>query len=270
MIGVFDSGIGGLSVLKALRTELPHENFIYLADGAYGPYGERETAHIQARALVITQYLVEQGIQALVVACNTATAGAIDLLRSQHPELTIIGVEPAVKPAVLLGKTGHVGVMATRSTLDSTRFRDLLAVQTAQHPFIHFVLQPCDGLADAIEQNISDQDTTKIIAACARHIDAMGLFGNEQGQIDTLVLGCTHYPLVSTTLQALVGPTVQLVESGEAVARQTRRLLEAKGGYGDAVIAMAGRVRLISTGREQPLHAAASHWLQLNERVDLL
>jgi glutamate racemase len=270
LIGVFDSGIGGLSVLKALRAELPTEDFIYLADSAHAPYGERDTAHVQARARVITQYLVEQGIRALVVACNTATAGAIDQLRSQHPELTIIGVEPAVKPAVLLSKTGHVGVMATRSTLESARFKDLLALQTVQHPSIRFVLQPCDGLADAIEQSIGDQDTTKVIAACASQIRAMGSFGTETGQIDTLVLGCTHYPLVSHTLQALVGPAVTLVETGEAVARQTRKLLEAAVVYGEAPSAVAGRVRLISTGREQPLQAAAVHWLQLNERVDLL
>ena len=112
-IGVFDSGIGGLSVLKALRATLPHEDFIYLADNGHAPYGERDTAHVLARSRAVTHYLVGQNIKALVVACNTATAAAIDLLRTEHPKLPIIGVEPALKPAVAISKTGRIGVMVT-------------------------------------------------------------------------------------------------------------------------------------------------------------
>jgi glutamate racemase len=266
-IGVFDSGIGGLSVLKALRAALPHEDFIYLADNGHAPYGERDTAHVLARSKVVTQYLVQQGIKALVVACNTATASSIDRLRTDHPNLPIIGVEPALKPAVALSKTGRIGVMATRSTLASARFRALLAAQAS---VAQFVLQACDGLADAIERGSGIDDATEIIAACARNTLAMGLFGTQAGYIDTLVLGCTHYPFVSDHLQALVGTNVTLVENGEAVARQTLRLLVGVAGGIGPTATGPGRISLITTGDAQTLKAAAAHWLALQEPVDML
>ena len=266
-IGVFDSGIGGLSVLKALRAALPHEDFIYLADNGHAPYGERDAAHVLARSRAVTQHLVQQGIKALVVACNTATAAAIDRLRTDHPHLPIIGVEPALKPAVAVSKTGRIGVMATRSTLASARFQTLLAAQAG---LAQFVLQPCDGLADAIERGSSIDDATEIIAACARNTRAMGLFGTQPGQIDTLVLGCTHYPFVSDHLQALVGADVTLVENGEAVARQTRRLLHVAAGSIGPAVTGPGRISLVTTGDAQTLKAAAAHWLALREPVDLL
>ena len=266
-IGVFDSGIGGLSVLKALRAALPHEDFIYLADNGHAPYGERDTAHVLARSRAVTQYLVGQNIKALVVACNTATAAAIDPLRTEHPKLPIIGVEPALKPAVALSQTGRIGVMATRSTLASARFQ---ALQAAQAGVAEFVLQPCDGLADAIERGASVDDATEIIAACASNTWAMGLFGAQPGQIDTLVLGCTHYPFVSDHLQALVGCDVRLVENGEAVARQTQRLLHAAVGSTGPAVLGPGRIRLITTGDAQTLKAAAAHWLALGGPVELL
>ena len=266
-IGVFDSGIGGLSVLKALQAALPHEDFIYLADNGHAPYGERDTAHVLARSRAVTQYLARQNIKALVVACNTATAAAIDLLRTEHPYLPIIGVEPAVKPAVALSKTGRIGVMATRSTLASARFQALLAAQAG---VAEFVLQPCDGLADAIERGASIQDATELIAVCARNTGAMGLFGTKPGQIDTLVLGCTHYPFVSDHLQALVGPDVKLVENGEAVARQTQRLLQTAAGSIGPAVTCQGRVSLLTTGDTHTLKAAAAHWLALREPVELL
>ena len=266
-IGVFDSGIGGLSVLKALRAALPHEDFIYLADNGHAPYGERDTAHVLARSRAVTHYLVGQNIKALVVACNTATAAAIDLLRTEHPKLPIIGVEPALKPAVAISKTGRIGVMATRSTLTSARFQTLLAAQTGA---AEFVLQPCDGLADAIERGASLADATEIIAACARNTRAMGLFGTQPGQIDTLVLGCTHYPFVSEHLQALVGAEVTLVENGEAVARQTQRLLYAVAGSIGPAVTGPGRIQLITTGDAHTLKAAAAHWLALGGSAELL
>ena len=266
-IGVFDSGIGGLSVLKALRAALPHQDVIYLADNGHAPYGERDTAHVLARSRAAAQYLVGQNVKALVVACNTATAAAIDLLRTEHPKLPIIGVEPALKPAATLSKTGRIGVMATRSTLTSARFQTLLAAQAGA---AEFVLQPCDGLADAIERGASIEDATEIIAACAHHTGAMGLFGIQPGHIDTLVLGCTHYPFVSEHLQALVGADVRLIENGEAVARQTQRLLYAAAGNIGQAVAGPGRIRLIATGDTYTLKAAAAHWLALHEPVDLL
>ena len=263
-IGVFDSGIGGLSVLKALRADMPHEDFVYIADSGHAPYGERDAAHVLARSRAIVQYLVSQNVKAVVMACNTATAAAIALLRAEHPGLALIGVEPALKPAVVLSRTGRIGVMATRGTLASDKFQTLLAAQAASATF---VLQPCDGLAHAIETSASTGDTSKTIALCAHHISAMGLFGTEIRQIDTLVLGCTHYPLVSEHLRALVGTQVQFIDNGEAVARQTRRLLP------DALLAanaQPGRVSLFATGQPDTLQAAGQRWLGLAAPVGLL
>ncbi len=259
-IGVFDSGIGGLSILKALRTELPHEDFVYVADSGHAPYGERDDAHVIGRARALTAYLLAQHhIKALVIACNTATAAAIHVLRQEHPTLPIVGVEPALKPAVAHSQTRRIGVMATRGTLESAKFRTLLAALAAQ---ADFVCQPCDGLADAIERD----DTPKVIALCAQYTRAMGQFGTKNGQIDTLVLGCTHYPFASEHLSRLVGAEVRLIDNGEPVARQTRRMLHTLS-LNDAA---AGQCVLLATGAPTTLQHAAHHWLGLDGRVQSL
>jgi glutamate racemase len=267
-IGVFDSGIGGLSILQALRAELPHEHFIYLADSGHAPYGERDAAHVLARSRAIARHLTLQNVKALVIACNTATAAAIDCLRAEHPGLPIIGVEPALKPALALSKTGRIGIMATRGTLASARFRALLASQAAH---ASFVMQACDGLAEAIERNAEAGDTTETIALCARYIRAIGQFGANNLQIDTLVLGCTHYPFASGPLQALLGPQVQIIDNGAAIARQTRRRLPG-GATGErgASPSATGSVSLFTTGQPQALQAAASRWLGLSVAVQAL
>ncbi len=266
MIGVFDSGIGGLSILRSLRSELPDQGFIYVADSGHAPYGERDAEHVQARARTLAGYMVGRGVQALVVACNTATAAAIHLLRAEYPALPIIGVEPALKPAVSLSRSGRIGVMATRGTLESDKFRQLLALLDGQ---AHFVLQPCDGLALAIERSVDDSpEAAGALLACARaHVQALGPLGTGTQQIDTLVLGCTHYPLVAGLLQGLVGPQVQLVDTGVPVARQTRlRLSEAA----PPALGLASAVELLSTGDTQPLQAATRRWLQADARVQAL
>jgi len=258
-IGVFDSGVGGLSILKALRAELPHEDFVYVADSGYAPYGERDDGHVIARSRLITDYLREQhDIKALVIACNTATAAAIHLLRQQHPDLPIIGVEPALKPAVSKSKTHRIGVMATRGTLASAKFRTLVESLTGQ---ADFVCQPCDGLADAIEH----QDATKTIALCANYTGAMGQFGTKDGEIDSLVLGCTHYPFASQTLSELVGAEVRLIDNGEPVARQTRRRLATLSSR-----ETPGHAVMLTTGEHQILQNAAQHWLGLDGPVQSL
>ena len=170
-------------------------------------------------------------------------------------------------PPRLLGKSGRIGVMATRSTLASARFQALLAAQAG---VAEFVLHPCDGLADAIERGASIPDATEIIAVCACNTGAMGLFGTQPGQIDTLVLGCTHYPFVSEHLRALVGADVTLVENGEAVAQQTQRLLLATAGSTGPTLTGTGRISLITTGDTHTLKAAAGRWLGLRESVELL
>ena len=273
-IGVFDSGIGGLSVLQALRSELPHDNFIYIADSGHAPYGERDHAHVLARSRALTAHLVAQNIQALVIACNTATAAAIDQLRAEHPGLIIIGVEPALKPAAAISQTRRIGVMATRSTLASTRFKRLLDTLAHQSDPAEFVLQPCDGLADAIERSLARaddaQNDTEIIAACAHHTGAMGQFGLKPGEIDTLVLGCTHYPFAGDALRTLLGPDVVFIDTGAPVARQTRLRLEAAMRPTDVVATGTGQVQLFSTGQTATLQAAAQRWLQLDTRAEAL
>ena len=165
LVGVFDSGIGGLSILQALRAELPQSRFIYIADSGHAPYGERSDAHVMARSRAIVAELLSRQVQALVIACNTATAVAIEKLRVDHPALPIIGVEPALKPALALSQTRRIGVMATRSTLASAKFKSLLASLADQ---AEFVMQPCAGLADAIERSSGNDDPTGIKALCAK------------------------------------------------------------------------------------------------------
>ncbi len=222
-IGVFDSGIGGLSILKALRAEMPLESFVYFADSAHNPYGDKSDAFVIDRARAIAQQLIGQHhIKALVVACNTATAAAIDVLRAEHPSLPIIGVEPALKPAVVISQTRRIAVLATRGTLASAKF---LALHQSLADVAEFVGRPCVGLADLIEHSAGVQDTTNLIAACAVFTRTTGLFGTQKGCIDTLVLGCTHYPLVLLLFRQLVGPDVHIVDNGQAVARRVVQLL---------------------------------------------
>ena len=253
-MGVFDSGIGGLSVLKALRDELPHEDFVYVADSGYAPYGERDESFVVARSRAITRHLLHgnaRPIKALVIACNTATAAAIHLLRQEHPSLPIIGVEPALKPAVAASQTGCIGVLATRGTLGSQKFKALLASLAGQATFS---CQPCDGLADAIEHD----NTTTIRALCADYIRATGQFGLNSGEIDTLVLGCTHYPFARAQLQALLPASARIIDNGAPVARQTRRVLT-EHARADA----PGQITLCSTGNPALLAQAATRWLGL-------
>jgi glutamate racemase len=266
-IGVFDSGIGGLSVLQALQSALPHEHFVYLADNAHAPYGEKTDLQVRHRTHAITEYLLAQHhIKALVVACNTATAAAIHELRTRHPQLPLVGVEPALKPAVALSQTGHIGVIATRGTVASDKFARLLDSVEGQ---AQFTVQACNGLALAIEQSTQaqqdDEAQQRITELLAQYTSAMGRFGTAPGQMDTLVLGCTHYVFVENQLRALLGVDVQLVSTGKAVARQTRRLLEAAGllHSSAAPLSAAQRMNLFTTGDLHGLQAAAKRWLGL-------
>jgi len=269
-IGVFDSGIGGLSVLKALRAEMPQERFIYWADSGYAPYGERSDDFVIARSHHITEQLLAKGpMKAVVVACNTATAVAIESLRTHYPHLPFIGVEPALKPALAQTQTGYVGVMGTQGTLNSTRFDNLLkTVQTDALPKKgQFVLQACKGLALAIEKQTekSLHDTTEVAQLCAKYVQSMGSFGHATAQIDTLVLGCTHYIFVQEILQKLVGPDVQLISTGEAVAKQTKRLitLATEVPLAPSHSSESEKIELWTTGALSSLQSAALRWLDL-------
>ncbi|MDB5892798.1 MAG: murI, partial [Rhodoferax sp.] len=252
---MFDSGIGGLSVLRALRAELPQEDFIYLDDSLHAPYGERGDAHVIARAEHITQQLcARDGIKALVIACNTATMAAVGGLRALHPNLPIIGVEPALKPAAAWSRTRRVGVMATRGTVESPRFAALRRSLADQ---VEFVVQACDGLADAVQHSIDANDEAPVIALCASHLAAMnateglGGFGSAPGQIDTLVLGCTHYVFAEAHLARLAGPEVRILSTGEPVARRTRQVLQAADALAGGGV--PGRLQLRTSGEPAAL-----------------
>lgn len=251
-IGVFDSGVGGLSILRALRRELPQEDFVYFSDAGHGPYGERDDAFVAERTHDIAQRLLdEHRVKALVIACNTATAAAVHLLRTAHGDLPCVGVEPALRPAANFSRTGRVAVFATRSTLSSAKFRLL---HDSLHRQAEFVLQPCDGLAAAIE----DDRPGDVRDLCRRYVQSAGEFGTGPGRIDTLVLGCTHYAFAQRELEEAVGPGVQILETGDAVARQARRMLEARDALNDAGDA---QVRFVTTGSEPALRQAAARWL---------
>jgi glutamate racemase len=264
-IGVFDSGIGGLSILKALRLHLPHERFVYFADSAHNPYGEKSEAFVQERTLFIARELVEQhGIKALVVACNTATAAAIHLLRGVYPDLPIVGVEPALKPAARVTRAGRVLVLATRGTLRSAKFAQLKARLEAEHAVqgrsLVFTCVPCDGLAERIEHVAASgqgwQDTPDLIALCAQFTTASGPFGLKNGGFDTLVLGCTHYPLIRDAFAALVGSEVQIVDNAMPVALRTAQLISTLAAPSD----QAGGVSWLSSADEAQLVQAARYW----------
>jgi glutamate racemase len=220
-VGIFDSGLGGLSVLRHIQAQLPHEHLLYFADSGFAPYGDKPEAVVVERVLSVAQFLLEQGAKALVVACNTATVAAVRELRERHPGMPIVGVEPGLKPAAALTKSGKVGVLATERTLRSEKFlalRDQIQGDTG----VNFLLQPCIGLVDQIESaDLASQDT---VAMLARYIWPLLDHG-----ADTLVLGCTHYPLVRGAIERVLtaygAPDVPLVETGDAVARQLSRLL---------------------------------------------
>jgi glutamate racemase len=212
-IGVFDSGVGGLSVLPALRAALPGARRLYVADSGHAPYGERTEAYIVERSLHIAEFLRARGAQLLVVACNTATAAAVEALRQAHGDIPLVGIEPGLKPAVALTHSGRVGVMATSGTLSSRKFQRLLL---AQPPQVRFHLQACTGLALAIERG--DLRSAELQAVVQRHCAPL-----REAGCDVVVLGCTHYPFAAPLIREAL-PGVTLVDTAEAVARQTARL----------------------------------------------
>lgn len=216
LIGIFDSGIGGLTVANAIVDLLPHYSLCYFADTAHVPYGGQPAETIQHYAVDISRFLLEQGCKVIVVACNTATAAALNTLRATWPEVPFVGMEPAVKPAAEATRTNKVGVLATRGTFSSERYAALM------HRFAHdvTVLQnPCLGLVEAIEAGQTESPSTESLL---REILEPML---SQG-VDTLVLGCTHYPLVRPLIERIVGPAVTVIDPAPAVARQLYRVLE--------------------------------------------
>lgn len=214
-IGVFDSGVGGLSVLHHIHQLLPHERLIYVADSGHVPYGDKPPAYIEQRSATLTRFLIEQGADAIVIACNTATAAAVSSLRSQF-DIPIVGMEPAVKPAVAATRSGVVGVLATIGTLESARFAALLERYGEE---VEIVTQGCPGLVEQVESGeLHSARTRELIERYTAPLLARGA--------DTLILGCTHYPFLATLISDVVGEAITLVDTGAAVARQLQRRIQ--------------------------------------------
>lgn len=217
-IGVFDSGVGGLTVFRQIRADLPDETLLYVADSGHAPYGSKPNDFIVQRSFAITAFLLEQGVKAVVVACNTATAAAIARLRARF-SIPIIGIEPALKPAVARTHSGIVGILATGNTVRSDKFAALLD-RHGQHARV--LVQPCPGLADCVEQG--ELSGAHLQALLERYLAPLLRHG-----ADTVVLGCTHYPFLIPLIQRLAGPNVAILDPSPAVAQQLRRRLEGGG-----------------------------------------
>ena len=217
-IAVFDSGVGGISVLRHLRKWMPNERYLYFGDSANAPYGSRPTEEIRRLAETVAEYLLTRGIKALVVACNTATSAAIGALREKYPELIVIGIEPALKPAVDAFPGGTIGVLATPVTLREEKFRRLVESYSGHCRVIDL---PAPGLSQLVEHGLGDSEEAE---ALLRPILAPWA-----GKMDALVLGCTHYPFAVATIRRIMGEDILLLDGGDGTARETRRRLAQAG-----------------------------------------
>jgi glutamate racemase len=233
-VGVFDSGVGGLSVAREIRRALPAEHLLYVADTAYVPYGDRGDDEVRARTLAIGEWIQAQGAKVLVVACNTASGAALELLR-ERLVIPVIGLEPALKPAVRESKVGRVGVMATSGTIRSARFQRLVDNYADG---VQVVRDPCPGLADLVEDGMLGGP--ELAARMEAYVAPL-----REAGVDIVVLGCTHYVFVRDSIQQALGPGVRLLDSGEAIARRTRQILAEAGALqADG----PGSLRLLTTG----------------------
>ena len=217
-IGIFDSGVGGISVLRALRQQIPDESVLYFGDQGHIPYGPRAMEQIREFSEAITRFLLEQGAKIIVVACNTASAAALQYLREIFPEVPFVGMEPAVKPAAEHTHTGKVGVLATPATFQGALYASV--VERFANG-VELFQDTCPGLVQQIEQgNLEGPEARRILEAALQPM--------LEKDIDTVVLGCTHYPFVIPLIQEIVGENVRVIDPAPAVARQTGRLLEAR------------------------------------------
>ena len=265
-VGIFDSGVGGFSVLRHIQAQLPNEHLLYFADSGFAPYGDKPEEIVIERVLGIGAFLVSRGVKALVVACNTATVAAVRILRQHYPDMPIVGVEPGLKPGAAATRNGTVGVLATDRTLAGEKFL-LLRDQIVEATGARFVLQPCVGLADQIE--FGESGSPALDAMLERYVAPLLVQG-----ADTLVLGCTHYPLVQASIERVIrrhtNADVTLIDTGDAVARQLARLLEAAGllrrddgepplltGFTSASGAALSAAFASLLGQEPPVHEVA-------------
>ena len=250
-IGVFDSGVGGLSVLRHLQTQLPAEQFIYLADQGHVPYGSRSAQEIIQFSQGITQFFLQLNVKAIVVACNTASAAALSLLRQQF-DLPFVGMEPAVKPAAQQTQSGKVGILATGGTFASTRYARLTAKYARS---VKVWEDPCVGLVPEIEAGRLDSPAVhQILRQALTPMLAAG--------VDTVVLGCTHYPFVLPVVEGIVGMAVTIIDPAPAVARQTGVVLRQHNLLANAT--QVGGLRFITTGTAKPYARQVEQLLDLS------
>ena len=233
-IGIFDSGVGGLSLVPAIQERLPHEDIVYIADHGFFPYGEKSTEAVLARAKEITAELVQHNCKLILVACNTVTTQVIDELRKAYP-LPFVGIEPAIKPAAAASKTGVVGVLATKGTFKSALYHQTIAQHASK---IKVVEQVGEGLVEMVE---NDQGETEENLAILHTLTAPLL---DQG-MDTLVLGCTHYPFLAPSLKKILPETVKIIDNSPAVAKQIERLLPLN------TSTSKGNIRYYTTGEKK-------------------
>lgn len=242
-IAVFDSGLGGISVLKELMALMPQEQYIYFGDSANAPYGTRTTEEVRVLTLSAAAMLYERGIKALVVACNTATAAAIEQLREEYTDIVVIGIEPALKVATDRFPRGHVGIMATQVTLREEKLEHLVC----RFPNATVERIPAPGLVELVEQGKAESPETE---ALLRKILAPYI-----GRLDAIVLGCTHYPFVKDAVRKVLGDGVIIVDGGEGTARHTKHCLEERGWLreGEGSLKMensSGKQELLDLGLE--------------------
>jgi glutamate racemase len=230
VIGVFDSGVGGISVLNEIRRQLPDADLLYLADRANAPYGERGLTEVRRLAESCVRYLLAEGAEMIVVACNTASAAALNHLRSLHPHVRFVGMEPAIKPAAAITRSGVIGVLATTATYQGELFSSLLGRLSGA---IEVVAIACPGWASAVEEGRMDTPVT-------HRLIEDGLAPVLRRGADTLVLGCTHYPFLHSMIRQLAGPQVAIIDPAPAVARQVARLHASQPG--------TGTLRLVTSG----------------------
>lgn len=218
-IGVFDSGIGGLTVANAIHSRLPYESLYYFGDTDHIPYGTKPASTILQYCMEISQFLLDQACKVIVVACNTASAAALPQLRSTWPNIPFIGMEPAVKPAVKASKSGKIGVLATQTTFQSTRYQSLLERYAQTYQCFE---DPCIGLVELIEAGCWNSPQTEHLLRSI--IDPMLM-----REVDTLVLGCTHYPFVKPLIRQIAGPNMQIIDPAPAIAKRVESILEEEG-----------------------------------------
>jgi glutamate racemase len=246
-IGVYDSGVGGLSILAALRAHLPGERFYYVADSNHCPYGGRQSTEIQEFALGVGRHLAEAGCKLIVVACNTISATALPALRELLRDLPVVGMVPAVKPAVELTRTGVVGVLATQATVNGSLYLEVLRKYAAE---TRVISQPCPGLVELIEAGkLEARETECLLRECLAPIIAAGA--------DVVVLGCSHYPFVRPLIHCIMGPAVRIIEPSDAIALQTRRVLEREGLLAGVMPAIPGITRFATSGDPRTIDESA-------------